>query len=187
MNDAKTLAERAAAAVIQLRDTTNQTLVVKRAGWADLIEQQAAEIERMRQPVQMVDEPVAYGCHIDLPDSKYDDCVLDMGRPNDCLYARKYGDSARNHCGERNPVAVKRASTSAQAAPAYVPLSEELRAGRPDAPAAIPYVPLSESELEEIVVQEQFLLVCDGMDEFREIARHIESLVVARMRGEYKK
>jgi hypothetical protein len=51
------------------------------------------------------------------------------------------------------------------------------------APAAPAYVPLSNDDLAEVVVQEQFLLVCDGMDEFKEIARAIESLVVARMRG----
>lgn len=172
MNDAKTLAERAAAAVIQLRDTTNQTLVVKRAGWADLIEQQAAEIERMRQPVQMADEPVAYGCHIDLPDSKYDDCVLDMGRPNDCLYARKYGDSARNHCGEWKPVAVKRASTSAQAAPAYVPLTNE---------------DFEEATHESGLDWHRGWPIGDEPNRYAVLCSAIESIVVARMRGEYKK
>ena len=42
------------------------------------------------------------------------------------------------------------------------------------------YVRLTELELSEIVVQEQFLLFCD-LDEFNAIARYIEQVVLWRM------
>ena len=42
------------------------------------------------------------------------------------------------------------------------------------------YVRLTEPELGEIAVQEQFLLFCD-QDEFNDIARHIEQVVLWRM------
>jgi hypothetical protein len=46
-----------------------------------------------------------YACHIDLEEGIAPDaCVLDTGRPEDCVYARKYGDNAREHCGEWKPI-----------------------------------------------------------------------------------
>lgn len=35
------------------------------------------------------DKPLIYGCHYDLePDMKPDGCVLDYGKPKDCVYAK---------------------------------------------------------------------------------------------------
>lgn len=41
------------------------------------------------------------GCHMDLdPFMEPDECVLDTGKLCDCVYAVKYGDKAREYCGE---------------------------------------------------------------------------------------
>lgn len=52
---------------------------------------------------------VKYGCHIDINEivGGPDECVLDLGKPEDCMYARKYGEEARKHCGEWKPVAFR--------------------------------------------------------------------------------
>jgi hypothetical protein len=49
-------------------------------------------------------EPVEYRCHADIDDlSGPDSCVLDGGNPDDCMYARRFGKNAREHCGEWKP------------------------------------------------------------------------------------
>jgi hypothetical protein len=52
-------------------------------------------------------EPVEYRCHIEIevmPDGfEPDGCVLDGGNPDHCIYAKRYGDKAREHCGEWKP------------------------------------------------------------------------------------
>lgn len=48
---------------------------------------------------------IKYGCHIDLAeDEKPDNCVIDSGRMNDCVYASRYGKDGRKHCGEWRPI-----------------------------------------------------------------------------------
>lgn len=51
-----------------------------------------------------------YGCHIDLPEGQHDNCVLDGGNRDDCIYARKYGEEGRNKCGEWKPVKIVESS-----------------------------------------------------------------------------
>lgn len=53
-----------------------------------------------------------YGCHIDLPEGQHDNCVLDGGNRDDCIYARKYGEEGRNKCGEWKPVKIVESSPS---------------------------------------------------------------------------
>jgi hypothetical protein len=49
-------------------------------------------------------EPVEHRCHADIDDlSGPDSCVLDGGNPDDCMYARRFGKNAREHCGEWKP------------------------------------------------------------------------------------
>lgn len=61
----------------------------------------ALEQQAQAQPV--------YRCHIDLDledGMEPDDCVLDSGRRDDCVYARLHGDRAREHCGEWKPIQI---------------------------------------------------------------------------------
>lgn len=59
----------------------------------------ALEQQAQTQPV--------YRCHIDLEEGmEPDDCVLDSGFRDDCFYARRYGDKAREHCGEWKPIQI---------------------------------------------------------------------------------
>jgi len=65
------------------------------AGWqtanteALLITQSLKELEQMLTSVSSALPPIKYGCHCDLdPEMDPDGCVLDLGRPNDCVYAR---------------------------------------------------------------------------------------------------
>lgn len=59
----------------------------------------ALEQQAQAQPV--------YRCHIDLEEGmEPDDCVLDSGRRDDCVYARLHGDRAREHCGEWKPIQI---------------------------------------------------------------------------------
>lgn len=60
---------------------------------------------------------VRMGCTIDLDDEYGDDCVLDIGRPQDCVYARKHGANARDYCGEWRPVTVYTGKVLAPTAP----------------------------------------------------------------------
>ncbi len=52
-------------------------------------------------------EPVEHRCHLEIevmPDGfEPDGCVLDGGNPDHCMYAKRYGDKAREHCGEWKP------------------------------------------------------------------------------------
>jgi len=49
------------------------------------------------------DQP--FGCHIDLsPGEKPDACVLDTGKHADCFYAKRFGQAAREKCGEWKPI-----------------------------------------------------------------------------------
>lgn len=48
-----------------------------------------------------------YACHIDLDEGQEpDNCVLDGGDPDFCFYAKRYGQDARNHCGEWKPITI---------------------------------------------------------------------------------
>jgi len=52
-------------------------------------------------------EPVAFGCHCDLePGMKPDGCVLDEGRPDDCVYARmgNYALKKKEDCNYWKPI-----------------------------------------------------------------------------------
>lgn len=58
-----------------------------------------------REVLAQIKHPVAYGCHIDLgPNEQPDGCVLDGGNRNDCFYAMRFGDKAREKCGEWKPI-----------------------------------------------------------------------------------
>jgi len=64
-------------------------------------------------------EPVAWmACTIDMEEGHGDDCVLDLGRVSDCVYAIKHGTDARKHCGEWKPVTVYKGSLPAPPPPA---------------------------------------------------------------------
>lgn len=65
-----------------------------------------------------------YGCHIDLPEGQHDNCVLDGGNRDDCIYTRKYGEDGRNKCGEWKPVKVIKAPPSEELAAARALLRE---------------------------------------------------------------
>jgi hypothetical protein len=60
-------------------------------------------------------EPVEHRCHLEIevmPDGfEPDGCVLDGGNPDHCMYAKRYGDKAREHCGEWKPFIRKEGKT----------------------------------------------------------------------------
>jgi hypothetical protein len=54
---------------------------------------------------------VAHACHIDLEVGQSpDECVLDIGRVDDCVYARRYGEEGRKRCGQWKPITIQPAS-----------------------------------------------------------------------------
>lgn len=63
-----------------------------------------------------------HGCHIDLPEGEYDACVLDEGKPSNCVYARMYGIRAKEMCGEWKPIKLTKPHTNQ---PERKPLTDE--------------------------------------------------------------
>lgn len=80
------------------RDARHAAAELAAAYHSDLI----AELEQLR--AEKAVSAVKYGCHIDLPDGEYDDCVLDGGNREDCVYASAHGEEGRQKCGEWKPV-----------------------------------------------------------------------------------
>jgi hypothetical protein len=79
----------------------------------DLIEQQSARLTALESERDALlaaagkeavkGEPVAYGCHVDLCDGdKPDGCVIDEGRPQDCVYASRLND--KQSCSFWRPI-----------------------------------------------------------------------------------
>lgn len=59
---------------------------------AERIEELEARVKELEGNIIATDkEYPAYGCHVDLfeiKDMKPDECVIDLGRPQDCIYAK---------------------------------------------------------------------------------------------------
>ena len=61
-----------------------------------------AEVKRLTYGT----EPT-YGCHVDLMDDEQPDgCVLDYGKPNDCVYAKRITD--KTQCEYWKPIKIVR-------------------------------------------------------------------------------
>ena len=64
-----------------------------------------AEQDHIASVGKMVAEPVKYGCHCDLAEGmEPDGCVIDEGRPQDCLYAQRLG--SKDKCEYWKPIVV---------------------------------------------------------------------------------
>lgn len=63
-----------------------------------------------------------YGCTIDMPEGHGDECVLDEGNPNDCLYSQRHGSKAREHCGCWKPVLIYQGKYVPQVAAPTLPV-----------------------------------------------------------------
>lgn len=58
--------------------------------------------EQIAMPVKALEQQPQHGCHAD--DEYPGGCVLDFGSHEDCFYARRYGDKAREKCGQWRPI-----------------------------------------------------------------------------------
>lgn len=66
-----------------------------------------ARVEAMRAEIHALVYTGEYGCHCDLePDMKPDGCVIDEGRPQDCVYARRI--ERKEQCEYWQPIKVTR-------------------------------------------------------------------------------
>jgi len=71
------------------------------------LQQQYADLSDYLDSITVPDKPLIYGCHCDLePEMKPDGCVLDYGKPEDCVYAKilvKNGQP-KEDCGYWKPI-----------------------------------------------------------------------------------
>jgi hypothetical protein len=81
------------------------------------LQQQSVEAEQQAEKHQR-------GCTMDLPfDETPDECVIDTGDIGSCIYAIRYGEHGRHHCGAWKPIYIQKHRIDQQ--PAQQPLTDE--------------------------------------------------------------
>lgn len=83
-------------------------------------------ITALRQALEAVQQAEKHqrGCTMDLPfDETPDECVIDTGDIGNCIYAVRYGEHGRHHCGAWKPIYVQKRRIDQQ--PAQQPLTNE--------------------------------------------------------------
>lgn len=108
--------------MVTLRQAAQQAL--------EALEQQAyrypTAIIALRQALEAEQQAEKHqrGCTMDLPfDETPDECVIDTGDIGDCIYAIRYGEHGRHHCGAWKPIYIQKHRIDQQ--PAQQPLTDE--------------------------------------------------------------